>query len=214
MGEMFRTIVADPPWTYDDDDPFVGGSWGRLTRNDAASGKYPLLTLADIKTLPVARFAQDDAYLWLWMPSQHFRRGLHLEVLAAWGFDLKAERVWVKEESGVGFWFVYNHEYLILATRGSPGPLEKRGLPSGVRQGRTGPHTTKPERFYRDIEDACAGPYLELFARHPRPYQLDMTRPNHEWTVWGNEVGDPLGIGFDPTEWQKSAPLTSTADQT
>jgi hypothetical protein len=39
-------------------------------------------------------------------------------------------------------------------------------------------HSRKPEECYNLIEDCSPGPYLELFARHPRK----------AWEQWGNEI--------------------------
>jgi len=66
----------------------------------------------------------------------------------------------------------------VLAVKGS-----RRTLAPGRRQvnlftERKREHSRKPERLY-DIVEACSpGPYLELFARHPR----------RGWHRWGNEL--------------------------
>lgn len=39
-------------------------------------------------------------------------------------------------------------------------------------------HSRKPDEQYDLIESCSPGPYLELFARYPRP----------GWSVWGNEA--------------------------
>jgi len=39
-------------------------------------------------------------------------------------------------------------------------------------------HSRKPDEQYERVERLCAGSYLELFARQPRP----------GWTSWGDEV--------------------------
>jgi N6-adenosine-specific RNA methylase IME4 len=40
-------------------------------------------------------------------------------------------------------------------------------------------HSRKPDEQYEVIESCSPGPYLELFARYPRP----------GWCAWGNEAG-------------------------
>lgn len=206
----FPTIVADPPWTYRSRDPFASGSWARTPDEGerrspvAASEQYPTLALEDICAIPVESFAADDAYLWLWIPAEHFEERAHRRVIEAWGFEYRAWRVWGKTGLGVGYWLRGCHEVLVLATRGRPGPLANRSLPSWFQTDRTR-HSEKPDVVYREIEDACPGPYLELFGRRERPLQLDAMRETVRWTVWGNEVGDPLGIGFDPEKWRDVA---------
>ena len=43
-------------------------------------------------------------------------------------------------------------------------------------------HSRKPDEQYELIEACSPGPYLELFARHPRP----------GWTVWGDEADEAV----------------------
>jgi N6-adenosine-specific RNA methylase IME4 len=40
-------------------------------------------------------------------------------------------------------------------------------------------HSRKPDELFHRIEQYCAGPYAELFARQQRP----------NWDSWGDEVG-------------------------
>jgi N6-adenosine-specific RNA methylase IME4 len=40
-------------------------------------------------------------------------------------------------------------------------------------------HSRKPDEFYRRVEQYCAGPYADLFAREQRP----------NWATWGDECG-------------------------
>jgi hypothetical protein len=41
-------------------------------------------------------------------------------------------------------------------------------------------HSRKPDELYPVVEACSPGPFLELFARYPRP----------GWAVWGNEAAD------------------------
>jgi N6-adenosine-specific RNA methylase IME4 len=45
-------------------------------------------------------------------------------------------------------------------------------------------HSRKPDEAYERIEALCEGPYLEMFARLPRP----------GWDRWGSHAESP-GIG-------------------
>ena len=71
-GPRFRTILADPPW-----DTHQRGPLG-------ASRHYDLMTLDQIRGLPVAQLAQPDAHLWLWVTNATLRAGYDLA--EAWGF--------------------------------------------------------------------------------------------------------------------------------
>ena len=77
---------------------------------------------------------------------------------------------------GCGYWTRANSEVCLLATRGKP-----KRLNADVRQAIIEPrrqHSRKPDCVHGRIERLVEGPYLELFARAPRP----------GWTVWGNET--------------------------
>ena len=68
-------------------------------------------------------------------------------------------------------------ELVLFGTRGglrtlSPGRTQVNVVPKRKRE-----HSRKPDEFYDLIEECSPGPYLELFARHPRP----------GWSQWGNE---------------------------
>jgi N6-adenosine-specific RNA methylase IME4 len=55
-------------------------------------------------------------------------------------------------------------------------------MSAGVRELIVAPvreHSRKPDETYQRIEQFCAGPYVELFARQRRP----------NWDSWGDQVG-------------------------
>jgi N6-adenosine-specific RNA methylase IME4 len=166
----FAVIYADPAWTY------TGGQ-----RTRGPKRHYQLMSLADIKALPVAKLARRDAVLLLWTPGAHLEQAM--AVITAWGFRFKGVGfVWVKPTIGMGHWTRVQSELCLLATRGHPKRLAKDVeqvvcAPAGI-------HSAKPEEVRRRIERLCAGPYLELFGRHWAP----------GWTVWGNQVRNFTGI--------------------
>jgi hypothetical protein len=59
----FRVIVADPPWHFE-----------KRAKDPSQRGKvpYPTMTIEEIKTLPVAEIAHEDAILWLWTTNAHW----------------------------------------------------------------------------------------------------------------------------------------------
>lgn len=176
----FRAVVADPPWD------FGGGCWDRQVSK--ADSHYDTLSLDDICALPVP--SKDDAYLFLWTTSRHLINGSATKVAKSWGFRPLTTLVWVKPQLGLGYYVRNCHEHVVFGVRGSPGPFKDQSIRSDFTADRRR-HSAKPQALYDIVERATDGPYLELFARAPR----------EGWTVWGNEVGDSLGIGFDPKEW-------------
>lgn len=178
-NQKFRTILADPPWQFQNRTGKMAPEHHRLSR-------YGTMTLDEIKQLPVQDVAEDPAHLYLWVPNALLPEGI--EVLRAWGFDYKSNIVWHKirkdggpDGRGVGFYFRNVTELVLFGVRGK----NARTLQAGRTQvnflaTRKREHSRKPDEFY-DIVEACSpGPRLEMFARGTRP----------GWTTWGNQADD------------------------
>ena len=191
----FKTIVADPPWSFGDRLP--GPTRG-------AEKNYRVMSFDDIcgyKLPPIA----DDAVLFLWRVEAGTDKGPSLAeqaylVARAWGFKPKSAMVWVKLTKGsqgrsdgtlppdseiesmeklhfgMGRSVRNCHESCIIATRGRPERLS--GSVRSVFFAPVQEHSQKPEVFYDLVEKMYSGPHLELFARRQR----------EDWTCLGDEV--------------------------
>jgi N6-adenosine-specific RNA methylase IME4 len=178
-GKRFKTILADPPWRFQNKTGKVAPEHRRLNR-------YGTMELPAIKDLPVAQVAAETAHLYLWVPNALLPHGL--EVMAAWGFQYKSNIIWHKvrkdggsDGRGVGFYFRNVTEIVLFGVRGK----NARTLAPGRRQvnllaTRKREHSRKPDEQYAIIESCSPGPYLELFARGARP----------KWTGWGNQADE------------------------
>src|SRR5690348_1986197 len=80
-GRCFRTILADPPWQFQN-------RTGKMAPEHRRLNRYGTMTLHDILDLPVAKLAGEPAHLYLWVPNALLPEGL--AVLKAWGFDYKS----------------------------------------------------------------------------------------------------------------------------
>jgi N6-adenosine-specific RNA methylase IME4 len=178
-GRTFKTILADPPWQFQNRTGKVAPEHKRLAR-------YGTMTLDDIKALPVAEAADTTAHLYLWVPNALLPEGL--EVMKAWGFAYKSNIVWQKvrkdggpDGRGVGFYFRNVTEVLLFGVRGK----NARTLPPGRSQvniicSRKREHSRKPDEQFELIQSCSPGPYLELFARGERA----------GWALWGNQADE------------------------
>lgn len=115
-GKKFGTILADPPWQFQNRTGKVAPEHKRLAR-------YGTLDLQQIKDLPVASAAADTAHLYLWVPNALLPDGI--AVLEAWGFKYKSNIVWHKirkdggsDGRGVGFYFRNVTEVILFGVRG------------------------------------------------------------------------------------------------
>lgn len=178
-GRKFSTILADPPWQFQNRTGKVAPEHRRLSR-------YGTMTLADIAALPVEQLANDPAHLYLWVPNALLPEGI--KVLEAWGFTYKSNLVWHKirkdggpDGRGVGFYFRNVTELVLFGVRGKNARTLKAGRTQvNYLATRKREHSRKPDELYAIIESCSPGPFLELYARGPR----------QNWTVWGNQSGE------------------------
>lgn len=171
----FGTVLADPPWRFQNRTGKVAPEHRRLDR-------YPTMDLDAICALPVAAAAADAAHLYLWVPNALLPEGL--QVMSAWGFRYVSNLVWAKRRKdggpdgrGVGFYFRNVTELILFGVRGSLRTLPPARSQVNMIETRKREHSRKPDEQYELIEACSPGPYLELFARYPRP----------GWEVWGDE---------------------------
>ncbi len=188
-NRKFGTILADPPWQFQNRTGKVAPEHKRLAR-------YGTMTLDEIKELPVADAAADTSHLYLWVPNALLPDGI--AVMQAWGFQYKSNLVWHKvrkdggsDGRGVGFYFRNVTELILFGVRGKnartlqPGRTQVNYLSSRKRE-----HSRKPDEQYNLIEACSPGPFLEMFARGDRK----------KWVNWGNQADD----SYQPT-WKTYA---------
>jgi N6-adenosine-specific RNA methylase IME4 len=176
-GRTFPTVLADPPWQFQNRTGKVAPEHRRLSR-------YRIMALDEIVALPVAQIVDAPAHLYLWVPNALLADGL--AVMAAWGFTYKSNLIWHKirndggsDGRGVGFYFRNVTETVLFGARGK----NARTLAPGRRQTnliatRKREHSRKPDELYPIIEACSPGPFIELFARSVRC----------GWTSWGDGV--------------------------
>ncbi len=165
----YRVIYADPPWKYGDERS--GGSYG------GAIDHYPTMSKEELLNLPVKDLADDDAVLFIWATSPLFQDSF--DILESWGFKYKTQFIWDKVKHNMGYYNSVRHEHLLIATKGSCTPDNKKLFDSVQTIERTDKHSEKPEEFRKIIETLYTyGNKVELFAR---------TAPEG-WVAYGNEI--------------------------
>src|SRR5215469_16454019 len=83
----FGTILADPPWRFQN-------RTGNMVPEHKRLRRYQTLTVDEICAMTVADHAADKAYLYLWVQNALLPWGLR--VMEAWGFEYKTNVVWFK----------------------------------------------------------------------------------------------------------------------
>ncbi len=175
----FSTILADPPWQFQN-------RTGKMAPEHKRLARYPTLPVDEICELPVSEALNETAHLYLWVPNALIAEGL--EVMKAWGFQYKTNIIWYKvrkdggpDRRGVGFYFRNVTEVILFGVRGrNPRTLDPGRTQPNIIISRKREHSRKPDEQYDLIESCSWGPFLELFARGKRK----------NWFCWGNQADD------------------------
>jgi N6-adenosine-specific RNA methylase IME4 len=168
--EKFRIIYSDPAWSYNDkqDTPQLGG----------AAKHYNTMSVSEICSLPVNQISENDSVLFLWVTSPLLEDAF--TVIKAWGFKYKTSFVWDKVKHNMGHYNSVRHEMLLIATKGSCTPDNKKLYDSVQSIERNDNHSEKPIEFLNIIDDLYNyGNKLEMFCRNIK---------KDKWYGWGNEI--------------------------
>lgn len=173
LNPPYDLIMADPPWQ------FKTRSQKGVTEK-GAGGQYDLMTLDDIKNLPIAEISSKDCVLWLWATNPMLPQAFG--VMQAWGFEFKTAGHWVKRTKhgklafGTGYLLRCAGEPFLIGTKGNP---KTTRVVRSVVEGPIREHSRKPDEAFVEAERLMPeATRLELFSRQKRD----------GWDVWGNQV--------------------------
>lgn len=175
--KKYSIILADNPWPF--------RTWSDKGKGRSPENHYPVLSLEDIKALPVSSMAEDDAVLFLWATSPLLPHCI--DTMGRWGFEFKTVAfVWVKSTkveprrafTGLGYYTRSNCEYVLLGTRGRSLSVRSHSVHQVVIAP-VAEHSRKPT----EVHDRIVGLFgavtrAELFARTPYP----------GFDAYGNEI--------------------------
>tara|TARA_Y100000114_G_C11703848_1_gene299859 strand:- start:181 stop:714 length:534 start_codon:yes stop_codon:yes gene_type:complete len=172
-NKKYNIIYADPAWQFN--------HFGRDKRKGNPL-HYELLTINQIKNLPVKSIADNNCFLFLWVIDQHLDKSF--DVIKSWGFNYKTIAfTWVKKTKhnkdhfGTGVWTRKNPEICLLATKGKP--KRQKANVRQLQKHLVREHSRKPDEIRNEIIRLCGDlPKIELFAR----------QRVQGWDCWGNEV--------------------------
>jgi len=170
-----RVILIDSPLAFS---TYSAKGEGRTPQHH-----YRCLSFDELAALPITSITAKDAWMFSWVPLRSV--DLVKPLFEAWDFNFSGSGlVWVKTNKkkpgffmGAGYTTRKNVEISWLGRRGKP-----KRLSTSVRELIIAPrreHSRKPDEQYERIEQFCAGPYVELFARTRRA----------GWHQWGDELG-------------------------
>lgn len=155
--QKYKIIYADPPWSYRDK---------ALAGDRGAGCKYDVMSIQDIKDLPVKDLADEDCVLFMWVTMPMLEEAFDL--MRAWGFEYKTcAFTWVKQNKkadslfwGMGNWTRANAELCLLGIKGKPKRMDA-GVHSVILS-HIEEHSKKPaETRDRIVKLLAGGGYLK-----------------------------------------------------
>jgi len=182
--KKYKIIYADPPWKYPEN--------GSGNRTVTGACGYPLMSLEDIKNLPIKDICDDTCILFIWVTFPRLEQGL--EVIKVWGFQYYGLAFdWVKTSAndspswGMGYYTRQNTEVCLIGVLKDKTKRIKpqiRNVLSVIHSPRM-EHSRKPSEVRDFIVKICGDiPRIELFAR----------QKTEGWDVWGNEVESDITL--------------------
>lgn len=167
-NKKYRVVYADPPWKYNDK---------LIEEYGGADKHYNTMSIEELCELPIPELTEENAVLFLWVTSPLLEDSFR--IIKSWGFKYKTSFVWDKVKHNMGHYNSVRHEFLLVCTKGSCTPDNKKLFDSVVSVERSDKHSEKPKEFIEIIDTIYTmGNKIELFARDS----------NNGWDTWGNQL--------------------------
>ena len=175
--KKYQIIVIDPPWQVK--------KIQNKQRPNQVEMDYPMMSIDEIKNLPIANIADENCWLFLWTTQKYLWDSK--SILEGWGFNHKLTMVWEKtygRSAGMALYgFRWNAEFILVGTIGKKDMFPRTKLIPAVFQAENIRHSQKPDRFYKLVEPLGEN-RIDIFARQKR----------EGWSVWGNEVESDIDL--------------------
>lgn len=168
-NKKYQIIYADPPWPVK--------KILRKVRPNQVRFDYPVMSLEEIRKLPIAEIADENCWLFLWTTQAFLPKSFDL--ISSWGFRYQRTITWDKQNGLCLFGFHHRTEFLLVAYKGRMEMYPRRkAVPTMFRvSSKPLRHSQKPDEIRKAIE-VFGSTRIELFAR----------QKTEGWDVWGNEV--------------------------
>jgi len=182
--KKYNTIVIDPPWNI--------SMTGKVKREENRSETLPYrtMTIEEIKNIPLKNIANIGCHVYCWTTNKMLHETFH--ILKSWGVNFHLVMPMVKP-SGIApcMGYVFASEFVILGFFGKPmqkfnkiGKLNWIKFFNGANK-----HSSKPDEFYKLVEEMSPVPRIDIFARNKRK----------GWDVFGDEVDSDVQLIANPS---------------
>jgi N6-adenosine-specific RNA methylase IME4 len=171
--KKYQIIYADPPW---DVKKII-----RKVRPNQVEMDYPIMSLEEIRALPIYSIRDDNSVLFLWTTHAYLPKAF--SIMEFWGFKYQRTITWDKQNGLCLFGFHHRTEFCLFGYRGKIEMYPRRKAIPTIWVEKSPRHSQKPEGFRKAIE-VFGENRIELFAR----------QKTEGWDVWGNEVENDIEL--------------------
>lgn len=178
MQKKYQIIVADPPWEIE--------KIRKRVRPYQIKMDYSMMSIDEIKSLPVGEIADDTCMLFLWVIDKYLFDAK--SVIEAWGFKYHLTMAWDKTNGLAMYGFNRQTEFVVVGLKGKHEAYPKRRTISTSFTAKSLAHSQKPDIFYMML-DVLEGERIDLFARGKRNSLY-----GKHWDVWGDEVESDIEL--------------------
>jgi N6-adenosine-specific RNA methylase IME4 len=141
-GEVFLTLVIDPPWE-------------ELGRRAEA-----------LWDLPIPTICAKNAHVYLCVTNKNLEQGF--ELFRLWGLRYASCLTWCKSSLEEGPYYRSSTEHILFGVRGNL-ELTRNDVGTWFQWAWGSIHSEKPDRLYELVMNCSPGPYAVLFSRKHRP---------------------------------------------
>lgn len=185
-------IATDPQYGWN----FMGKDWDRAVPSVEIwqqcfrvlkPGAFAfIMTLEEIKALPINSIADDNCTLFLWVIDKYLFDAKN--ILETWGFKYHITMSWDKTNGITLFGFNRRTEFILVGFKGKHDTYPKRKAIKTSFKAKSEYHSAKPDKFY-EMLDILEGNRIDIFARKQR---IGLFLKH--WDVWGNEVQSDIEL--------------------
>lgn len=164
--DKYKVLLLDAPWKYNSranhKTRFRGGAYGH----------YPLMSMDEIKKLPIDQLGEDNSALFMWCTFPYLDD--QIKLFEHWGYRYRTVAfTWIKTNIknekpffGVGYYTKSNAEVCLLGIRGKMKPISNSVSSVIISPRRE--HSRKPDEARERIVELFGDvKRIELFARPP-----------------------------------------------
>lgn len=177
--KKYQIIVADPPWQIT--------KIKKRVRPNQVEMDYPMMTLDEIRELPISKIAADSSICFIWTIDKYLYETP--KILEVWGFKYHLTMAWNKTNGLAMYGFNRQTEFIVVGLRGKHEAYPKRKTIRTSFTAKSPYHSRKPDEFYQML-DVLDGERIDLFARSSRSGWFGAK----QWDVWGNEVKSDIEL--------------------